>query len=144
MRESWDKAIEIVLRNEDATLSGEITNDAGGRTRWGIAEKYNPEAWRDGPPTLEQAKEVYLNSYWIPGGCDSLQYPMDIAMFDACVNPGIGAAQILLKNNPTLGSFMRARIRWYCKQTLKHPNLLQNLPGWTLRCLNLWRELEGV
>jgi lysozyme family protein len=40
------KCIDFVLRQEDLHLSGIITNaaaDHGGRTRFGIAEKYHPE-----------------------------------------------------------------------------------------------------
>jgi lysozyme family protein len=37
------EAIQYVLREEDATLSGVITDDSGGRTRFGIAEKFHPE-----------------------------------------------------------------------------------------------------
>src|ERR1700677_3590374 len=36
-------AIDYVLSWEDATLSGVITTDPGGRTRFGIAEKFHPE-----------------------------------------------------------------------------------------------------
>lgn len=36
-------AIHYVLGFEDSTLSGVITTDPGGRTRFGIAEKYHPE-----------------------------------------------------------------------------------------------------
>ena len=36
-------AISYVLTWEDATLSGKITVDPGGRTRFGIAEKFHPE-----------------------------------------------------------------------------------------------------
>jgi lysozyme family protein len=38
-----DAAISYTLEFEDSTLSGKITVDDGGRTRFGIAEKYHPE-----------------------------------------------------------------------------------------------------
>lgn len=38
-----EEAVKYVLGFEDSTLSGVITEDAGGRTRFGIAEKYHPE-----------------------------------------------------------------------------------------------------
>jgi lysozyme family protein len=142
MKESREKGLEIILGFEDPGLTGEITVDAGGRTRYGIAEKYNPNAWKNGPPSLDDAKQIYIDSYWIPGGCDSLVYPLDIAMFNCMVNPGSGAAQTISANNHTLDSFLRAQIRWYCNQVGDHPNLLQYLRGWILRVLNLWRMLE--
>lgn len=36
-------AIDYVLGWEDATLSGRITKDTGGRTRFGMAERFHPE-----------------------------------------------------------------------------------------------------
>src|ERR1700728_2741214 len=36
-------AINSVLMWEDSTLSGVITKDSGGLTRFGIAERYHPE-----------------------------------------------------------------------------------------------------
>lgn len=38
-----DTAIDYVLGWEDSTLSGVITTDPGGRTRFGIAERFHPE-----------------------------------------------------------------------------------------------------
>jgi lysozyme family protein len=43
------KAVESVLREEDATLSGVVTDtkgDGGGKTRFGIASKFHPELVR--------------------------------------------------------------------------------------------------
>lgn len=36
-------AINYVLEWEDSTLSGVITEDAGGKTRFGVAERFHPE-----------------------------------------------------------------------------------------------------
>jgi lysozyme family protein len=36
-------AIDYTLQWEDSTLSGKITVDSGGRTRFGIAERFHPE-----------------------------------------------------------------------------------------------------
>lgn len=44
-------AVDFVLRQEDSTLSGVITgsaNDRGGRTRFGIAEKWHPDLTKTG------------------------------------------------------------------------------------------------
>lgn len=38
-----DETIKYTLEFEDSTLSGAITVDKGGRTRFGIAERYHPE-----------------------------------------------------------------------------------------------------
>ena len=67
---------------------------------------------------------------------------MDIAVCDCAVNPGPGACQGILAHNTDFEQFMRARMRWYCKDVIRNPHLLPNLPGWILRVLNLWRALE--
>jgi hypothetical protein len=36
-------AFLFTLQHEDSTRSGKVTIDAGGRTRFGIAEKFHPD-----------------------------------------------------------------------------------------------------
>ena len=55
--------IDNLLRREDATLSGTVTVDAGGRTQYGIAELHNPEAWADGKVTLDEARSIFQQKY---------------------------------------------------------------------------------
>jgi lysozyme family protein len=43
-------------------------NDPGGRTKYGISAKWNPEAWKNGPPTLAQAQAIYYNTYFVVPG----------------------------------------------------------------------------
>jgi Glycosyl hydrolase 108 len=67
------EAIYSVLRQEDATLSGVITDipgDSGGRTRYGIAERWHPELTATGffstmssAAALKVAEGVYAASY---------------------------------------------------------------------------------
>jgi lysozyme family protein len=96
LRESFDKGFSIVIG-----LEGKPTDDPrdpGGFTIFGLAQRYNPGVNRS--TTLEQAKEIYLNKYWIPAGCDEAPYPMDICLFDSRVNPQSGGNKELLKQNP--------------------------------------------
>jgi len=83
MRTSFDKAFEITIG-----LEGKPSNDPrdpGGFTIWGLAYKYHPHISME--TTLAEAKEIYLNEYWIPAGCDAAPFPMDICLFDSQVNP---------------------------------------------------------
>jgi lysozyme family protein len=61
-----DIAVEYVLRQEDSKLSGVITTDLGGRTRFGVAEKFHPEltstGFYDTMPTA-QALEIAISVY---------------------------------------------------------------------------------
>lgn len=60
---------EIILRETGGKPNGGYTNDpadAGGRTIWGISEKANPDLWKNGPPTYEQARQRYYERYVQP------------------------------------------------------------------------------
>jgi lysozyme family protein len=68
-----NEAIRYVLRFEDATLSGKITVDDGGKTRFGIAEKYHPELGASlfyssmgGEAALKIAEGIYEREYCEP------------------------------------------------------------------------------
>jgi hypothetical protein len=83
MRSSFDKAFELTIG-----LEGALTNDPrdpGGFTIYGLSAKYNPGV--SPITTLEDAKKIYLERYWIPAGCDEAPFPMDICLFDSQVNP---------------------------------------------------------
>lgn len=76
----FNTAIEKVLREEDATLSGAVTNilgDSGGRTRFGISESnstMDPSYWmEDVGSALVHAKFFYLNTFWTPLMLDRVQ-----------------------------------------------------------------------
>jgi lysozyme family protein len=82
---AWD----FTLRFEDDGLTGKITGDDGGRTRYGISERAHPEAWASGPPTLALASQIASNSYWTPWQLYLLD-DQDIAtrVFDMIFNAG--------------------------------------------------------
>lgn len=80
MRQNFESAFKIVVG-----LEGEPTVDEGGLTVFGLAQRYNPMVSLN--MKIDEAKEIYLNKYWIPTGCDTAPFPMDICLFDAKVNP---------------------------------------------------------
>jgi lysozyme family protein len=62
-------AFLFTLQHEDSTRSGKVTVDAGGRTRFGIAEKFHPglpEEFFTGPPedALAEAEKIEEREYW--------------------------------------------------------------------------------
>lgn len=72
-------AVDFVLRQEDPTLSGEITNrssDRGGMTRFGLTAKWNPSLIAKGffsssmsaAVALPLAEETYEQAYCVPLG----------------------------------------------------------------------------
>lgn len=53
--------IDEIIEREGAETND--PDDSGGRTKFGISEKAHPEAWVDGPPTLEKAEAIYKSVY---------------------------------------------------------------------------------
>jgi lysozyme family protein len=92
---AFDPAVENTLRWEDSTLSGKVTYDSGGMTKWGLAKKWNPEVTPD--LTLAEAKEIYKRKYWIPL-CSELQsQAVANKLFDMTVNIGLHHAVMMLQ-----------------------------------------------
>jgi lysozyme family protein len=88
-------AFLFTLQHEDSTRSGKVTVDAGGRTRFGIAEKFHPdlpEEFSTGPAkdALTEAEKIEEREYW-----DTLRLPevknQNVAnkIFDMGVNMGV-------------------------------------------------------
>ena len=83
MRENFDEAFRLVIGLEGHYSND--PNDPGGETCWGLSARYHPEVTEH--TTIEYAKKVYLEQYWIPAGCDNAPFPWDICLFDSAVNP---------------------------------------------------------
>jgi lysozyme family protein len=62
--------------------------DPGGETKFGIAQKANPQVSIK-TLTLEQAKNIYYNGYWLSGHCDKIATPLSAIHFDTVVNSGM-------------------------------------------------------
>lgn len=101
-----DVAISYVLGWEDATLSGKVTVDDGGRTRFGVAEKYHPELTASGfysdmgsIPALQIAKNIYAAHYADPLCVEEIAN-QDIAnkLLSLGVNIGVKRASKMLQD----------------------------------------------
>lgn len=120
MRLSFNKAFILTIG-----LEGKPTddpNDPGGFTIWGLSQRYNPEV--NHTTTIEQAKVIYLQKYWIPAGCDEAPYPMDICLFDSQVNPqndpklpGGGNQEILNQNPENWQEYLLLRMVRYMENS---------------------------
>ncbi len=72
-------------------IEGEGSNDPkdrGGETRYGVSKRYNPDLWRDGPPTLATVEPFYLSTFWEPLRCQSFPAAVADELFDSGVNCG--------------------------------------------------------
>ena len=56
--------IDNIIKREGSPTND--PNDAGGRTQFGISERSNPEAWRDGNVTYGEAHKIYEQKYIAP------------------------------------------------------------------------------
>jgi lysozyme family protein len=98
------QSIDFVLKQEDATLSGVITNeanDAGGLTRFGLCAKWHPELVAAGfyEPTMDSAtartmaETAYATAYANPLRLASINaQPVANALLSFAVNMGTFSA----------------------------------------------------
>jgi lysozyme family protein len=95
-------AFERTLKFEDDPREpGRVTVDAGGRTRFGIAQKFHPELpdeFFTGPAedALAEAERIEESGYWDPLRLSEVQN-QDVAdkLFDMAVNMGVHQAVVL-------------------------------------------------
>lgn len=67
----FNQAFNYLMKWEDDGLTGRVTTDDGGRTRFGIAERYHPSLTATGffdvmpkAQAIETAKSTYQNAEW--------------------------------------------------------------------------------
>ena len=63
MSNHLDAVIDAVIQREGGAKATNDPLDPGGRTQYGISERANPEAWRDGQVTAQEAREIFLSKY---------------------------------------------------------------------------------
>ncbi len=118
--DKWDpsnfgRAMRFVLSVEGGFLSAEEAaeiGDKGGATRWGIAQKFNPQV-NVATMELEQAKRIYRDKYWQPVNGDNLPWPLALTVFDFAVNAGVAAALELLKILSDFNAYNEGRRAYY-------------------------------
>lgn len=144
-RESFESAMIHVFEHEGEIYEND-PDDPGGETKYGICKRYHPDVDIFNL-TKEQAKEIYLNTYWIPNGCDKLPFPLDVIFFDCCINPGPSAAKIMLykakgdsDTNWQCVMLTDLRIRYYMKRIKDSPAMAKYIQGWIDRSLDILEE----
>jgi len=96
----FQPAFEFVLLHEDSTCSGRVTVDAGGRTRFGIAERFHPDLpdeFFTGPAgqALIRAEEIEERDYWQAMRLTEVEdQHVASKLFDMGVNMGVHQAGI--------------------------------------------------
>ncbi len=142
MRQNFDNAFKIVIGLEGAPTND--PDDPGGFTIWGLSSRFNPGV--NEHTTLDDAKSIYLYKYWIPAGCDTAPYPLDICLFDAKVNPQDdptmpgGSMQELLNLHPeNWQDYLFFRMQRY-----KRCSKPKYVNGHINRVLRLHAEIKGL
>lgn len=101
-------AIDFVLRNEDAKLSGVIVRDNNGaRVRFGVNERFHPKLTDAGfygtmehDEALDLAREVYADEYAAPLKIDALNSDvMACKVLDIAANASVIQAAHLLQRS---------------------------------------------
>jgi hypothetical protein len=98
MKDNYVKATPILFKLEGFT--SEVKGDKGGRTIFGITEKWFPEIVRimslAGKERAEQlAIEFYKKEFWDKHKLDDVGYPLDIISFCMIVNSHMQGEQLL-------------------------------------------------
>lgn len=106
--ERFERAMAFVLRWEggystDRNDKGNWTGGAVGvgefkGTKYGISAAAHPNL-DIANLTVEQAKAIYYESYWLGSGADKLDSDMAMVHLDTAVNMGVGRAKQLIKNS---------------------------------------------
>lgn len=133
---------------------GGYTNDPidpGGETKFGISKKSHPDIDIKSL-TLIESEEIYLREYWIPCGCDNLDWPLAMSVFDAAINCGQGRAKAWLaksgsaerESRKTATLFNQERIAYYNGLVAKKPSLNKYIKGWLNRVNDLSKYIDVV
>lgn len=98
MSAAFERAWAFIMR-PDIEGGSKFVNDPddpGGATRWGISQRAYPSLDIRNL-TEAQAKQIYFVDYWKAAHCAEIPEPLAVAVFDAAVNQGVGAAVTLLQ-----------------------------------------------
>jgi len=135
MDKNFEEAIKFVLEHEGGLV--EDKNDPGGLTKYGISQKSYPyEDMKN--MTIERAKEIYYQNYWLKSECDKLPAPMNLIIFDTAVNCGRNRAKKILLASLGWEDYLFKRIEFYAGlKTAKY-----YLRGWVNRVIDLYKLIK--
>jgi lysozyme family protein len=115
-------------------------DDPGGRTNYGISQRAYPQLDIKNL-TYAQAAEIYFKDYWSKAGCSSMEYPLNIAVFDSAINCGVSRAIHWLKKSTNVMEYLELRKQHYLELAKKDSNK-KFLKGWLNRLGDLKKLVE--
>lgn len=145
MKENFDKSFTLLCGFEG--FSSDVIGDPGGRTIWGIAERYFPEdvktmAAMTAGDARAYAKAWYKKNVWDKLGCDDRPFPMDMAVFDCGVNPGTGFVTRSLPDCKDWKDLLFRREDYYLSEIGAEASKKMFEDGWFHRVVKLWKLLK--
>jgi hypothetical protein len=134
-KEIFNEAVEFVLRWEGGYVND--PNDPGGETKYGISKRAHPDLDIKNL-TLDEAKNIYYNDYWLKADCDHYFFPANYLMFDTSVNMGISRANDFFAISENWQDYLLNRIDYYKGL----PTARYYLRGWVNRVMDLYRFIK--
>ena len=134
-RSNFGRSLDFVLSQE----MGEVNdlNDAGGYTKWGISQAFNPNV---NVATMSQVQmgDIYRQKYWEPHAA-KFEWPFCCCVFDLVVNMGAAPLKGMLECSNAPWGFNQARRAWY--KRAKEYDIYGD--AWLRRVDDLDRYIEG-
>lgn len=128
---SFERAFEIVVGAEGGYVND--PQDPGGETKYGISKRVYP-SFDIKNLTLEQARGIYFEDYWLKAGCDQIaDARLAILVFDCAVNQGVSRARQIFSIAKDLASFQAERALHYAGL----PTFGRYGRGWMRRLFNV-------
>ena len=131
VKNDFEKALKFVLKWEGGYSND--PRDPGSETKYGISKRSYPNEDIKNM-TLERAKEIYYQNYWLKAGCDGLPFPFNIVVFDTAVNMGRKRAIGFLNAYNDWRDYLLKRLYAYSK--FRQAKLY--FRGWANRVLDLY------
>jgi len=131
----FEKAIKFILKWEGGYSND--PNDSGGETKYGISKKSYPNEDIKNM-TLERAKEIYYQNYWLKTNCNKLPSPLNLIVFDTAVNCGRNRANKFLISSLGWQDYLFKRIEFYAGLE----NAKYYLRGWVNRVIDLYNLIK--
>ena len=109
-------AFAFVLQHEDSTRSGKVTVDPGGRTRFGIAEKFHPDLPEEfftwpAEDALAEAEKIEESEYWDAMRLAEVENQgVANKLFDMGVNMGVRQAAVYAQRAANALAAVEARV----------------------------------
>lgn len=155
-----DQLISEIIQRESVKDTNN-PKDSGGRTKYGISERWNPEAWAKGAPSLQDARAIYQDRYITKPGFPLLMF--NDGLFSQVVDFGVlsgpkvaimhlqkvlgvvqdgilgpSTIEAIKKVNPDVvnNRLVDDRVLMLDRVVQKHPQDLEFIFGWHTRALS--------